>query len=500
MNQSPRCFVAALALSCLACGGNQGPRSGSSDVDRSDRPDIVIVTVDTLRADFTALDWEVEGHLDRDHTPFLNSLKKQSVVFESAHSPAPWTLPSVASIVSGLHLVEHGVHSESRSLGRSIPTLAQRLAGAGYKGIAIYRNPYAGPTCGLDRGYEYSELVNSQSGREKVAAVLDEELTEDPLFLYVHNTAPHDPQNVPVNRGDQAPEAVREFSDWYGREIGAYRVVTRLGYQNKRKNKGTDFDARQQKHIDALTERQAEAYEIYANSVEVSDRRIRGIVNELKERKLWQNTVFIVIADHGEEMGEHGGWLHDQSLYNELTHVPFMIRFPKGKFGGTRVRQPASLVDLMPTLMGLVDLPNGPVELAGRDWYTDLADDGVLEESTDARVVSSRINVRKYFGPWAESRGERNLALRQGSWKAIWNGDLDTVELYDLEADPRELNDVAAANPERAEEFRKMAASRWEAMHSRDRSESSKGLKGLNEKERSGLEGLGYLGGEDEDE
>jgi len=479
-------LVLLLVVALGACGPSVAKSKYSGPL-----PDVVIVMIDTLRADF--VDYSEGGG-----SPFLASLAPESVIFEDASSPAPWTLPSVASLVTGRHVLEHGVVQENRRLPRGIKTLAEQLKERGYATRAYYRNAFAGPMCGLDRGYDFSQRSPEESDGEDIAPFLmgpDGDGDEQPLYFYVHNAEPHDPHDKEANNSVLLSQKEKEFVKWYRETVARYRAITRRGYQDNFRGQGLDFDAEQAELIAKLSDRQAEAYRIYARAVKESDERIRSIVEVLKERGRWDQTLFIVMSDHGEEMGEHDGWLHDQSLYQEMVHVPLMIRFPNAEFGGQTISAPASLVDVLPTILGRVDGGTDPAEFEGRDWSSALASGEVGEG--EPRVVSIRINERKYFGPWKRERGDRNLAVRDGKWKGIWSVDTKRLELYDTEADPGEASDVSASQPERTVELRRVARETWFRLEGQSRVEEGAGFEALDEGQRENLRELGYLGEDD---
>ncbi|MFT5285619.1 MAG: arylsulfatase A-like enzyme [Planctomycetota bacterium] len=472
-----------VGLLCASCSPKLVPAKYAGE-----RPDVVIVLVDTLRADFVELESELA-------TPFLAELAKESVVFEDASSAAPWTLPSVASLVTGRHIVEHGVNIENRRLPKSMKTLAERLGNLDYETRALYRNAFAGPMCELDRGYEFSKRTEIDIDGEQVMPLLmlpDGSPDKDPLLLYVHNAEPHDPHNTPANNNWSLDSDEREFIDWYREKVDRYRVLTRAGYQDDPRNAGTDFDGEQAGLLAELNERQAEAYRIYARSVKECDERIASIVQKLRERGRWDQTLFIVLSDHGEEMGEHGGWLHDQSLYQELIHVPMIVRFPEGLHGGTRVTEPSSLIDLLPTIMGVIDETDQLADLTGLDWGARLSNDQA--SPTEPRIVSVRINERKRFGPWLKSRGDQNVVVRDGKWKGIFNIELDSLELFDLEADPDEANDVSSEHSERVAKLKQVAREGWKDMTSRRQVVEGDGFDSLDAGALKNLEDLGYIG------
>ena len=479
-------FIVLLAsLSCASCS----PKLVTSEYTGS-RPDVVIVLIDTLRADFV----DLRSGLT---TPFLSELAQESVVFEDTSSAAPWTLPSVASLVTGRHIVEHGVNIENRRLPRSMPTLAERLGALGYETRALYRNAFAGPMCELDRGYEFSQRTEADIDGEQALPLMmqaDGSADNRPLFLYLHNAEPHDPHNTPANKSWFLDAGERKFINWYREAVKRYRVLTRRGYQEDGRNAGVDFDGEQAQLLEQLGKRQREAYRIYARSVKECDQHIASIVDKLRQRGRWEQTLFIVLADHGEEMGEHGGWLHDQSLYQELINVPLIMHFPGDQFAGARVVEPASLIDLLPTIMSVVGAPEHPSDLPGKDWSLELAKD--QEGPSKARVVSVRVNQRKRFGPWLRSRGDRNLAVREGKWKGIFNLDLGQLELYDLEHDPHEQIDVSSEHPERTSEFKRVALEGWKRMQSSAQAVKGGGFESLDAGALKNLEDLGYIGGE----
>jgi len=151
-------------------------------------------------------------------------------------------------------------------------------------------------------------------------------------------------------------------------------------------------------------------------------------------------------------MGEHGGWQHDQSLYEELIHVPLVMRLPGGESAGSEEDEVVSLVDLLPTLLSLLEI-EGPAGMAGRDLLA--GSDGA--GAAGPRLVSVRLNRKKFFRPWFEQRGDRNLALRQGDLKGILNADRGTLEVYRLSDDPAEARDLAEELPGVAAEMRALA-------------------------------------------
>ena len=176
---------------------------------------------------------------------------------------------------------------------------------------------------------------------------------------------------------------------------------------------------------------------LYDGAVLEADTNLGNVVRVLKQRGFWDKAIFVFLSDHGEEFGEHGGWFHDQTVYEELSRVPLMIHFPDGEFAGQRVESVVSLVDVMPTIFDYLRRPELCAGCRGTSLLPLIAGraqpvDGVIS------VPAVRANEQSYYRAWKEDRGDTNVVVRQAQWKGIWNIEPDTMELYDLDADPAE--------------------------------------------------------------
>lgn len=478
-------LVMACLLPFAACGRDDHPSPGSN----AQPPDVVIFLVDTLRAD-----WTGPGGFDQDTTPILNALSKQSVFFEQASSAAPWTLPSVVSLFTGKHVAEHNVIHDRLRMADTTVTFAQLLQEWGYQTHSMHRNPYAGGKWGLKRGFDQSVLSKRQSGEKEVADFLSS-ISPNPFFLYIHNSEPHDPHHMRKRFMDTFNPVAKEFLKDYGNLVAKYRSSTRKDYAKGTELGSTDNTDEQEKWIAGLNDRREKIENIYSASVRDADSRLGDVIRELVKQGRWDNTLFIMVADHGEELGDHGGWLHDQSAYQELIHVPLMIRFPHDKHGGKRVSAPISLVDVMPTLLDIIDCPLERPEISGRSLLPLIHG----QESSDPkmRIVSIRNNMKKYFKPYKEGRGDLNVVVRKGYMKAIFNVEPGTVELYDLKNDPKETKDLAQTHASEAEEFAQFAAQGYAEMLQRADQSSTGDLSQQSADVLEGLRDLGYIGGDE---
>jgi arylsulfatase A-like enzyme len=448
-------------------------------------PNIVIFLIDTLRADRLG----VYDYQRRPTSPRIDALAAESVVFEQACAPAPWTLPTLVSLMTSTFPCEHRVLNERQKLSDSADTLAARLKRIGYTTLGLYANAYAGRKFGMHVGYDHLKS-SPRNEREQVTDLLDR-FPQTPFYLYIHNLEPHHPHHyAPAGLMGfrRVPLRVREKID---RHYKAYRTLTRIDFKKKQPLGTTDNTAKQDRHLAALTALRDDYNELYDAAVWVADMHVGSVIDLLKERGLWENTLFFVLSDHGEELNEHGGWLHDQSVYEELMHVPLIVRFPHGQHAGRRVKSVVSLVDVLPTLFDYLEQPELSRGARGRSLMP-LIRDKRLDHVEDFTVPGLRINRKKYYRPWKESRGDVNVVVRRGHWKGIWNVEPDTFELYDLAQDPGEQNELGAAQPELVTAMRAFARS-WYKQCGETGPRRAEDVGELDEETRQNLRALGYL-------
>ena len=414
-------------------------RSRPGTTKPEDRPNIVIFLIDTLRVDRLG----VYGYERRPTSPRIDELAREAVVFEQAVAPAPWTLPTVVSLFTSTYPCEHGTLDDRQMLSKRLKPLPERLHRMRYTTLGLYGNPYAGPSFALDRGYDVLDKSWNNDGK-KVGKLLDD-YPGKPFFFYIHNMEPHDPHLNAPQKLDGFDEVPRKVRRQIKKHHNNYRRLTHVDFDKKRRLGATDNTAEQDRHMAALTALHKEYNELYDGSVWKADSHVGSVIDELKRRGLWDNTLFIVLSDHGEELNEHGGWLHDQSVYEELIHVPLIVRFPQGQYGGQRVDRLVSLLDVLPTIFDFLDEPSYARGARGRSLLPLIRGNEPAAEA-DFQVISMRINTKKFYRPWKQSRGDINLVVRHGDWKGIWNVEPDTLELYNLATDPGEHTNVSAEN------------------------------------------------------
>lgn len=413
---------------------------------------VIIYVIDTLRADRLGL----YGY-GRPTSPRLEALAKESVVFERAEATGPWTLPSVSSLLTSRYPCEHGMINLGLKLSPKIPTLAENLQGLGFATVAYYQNDIVGPISGLDRGYQVTEhRADIDTLDQDVKAFLDR-AGGQPFLLYLHTMEPHTPFYTPTRYF----EKLGAFAGIDDREAfrSAWIDYRKAWYRDSRAQKPlgtTDTTAELDQAIASLRTMRQNVDVIYDAAVLFADDELGQTIDIVKDHGLWDQALFIVMADHGEELDDHGLWLHDQSVYQELLHVPLLIHFPDGRFAGTRVDQRVSLLDVMPTILDYLGESRLCEGCRGMSLLPLLR--GQADQYRSPEVPALRMNQSGYYRPVKESRGDINVVVREGDVKGIWNAEPRNTEIYDLGADPGERSNLGPGDAARAEALATRAA------------------------------------------
>jgi arylsulfatase len=308
---------------------------------------VLVVLVDALRADHLGC----YGY-PRPTSPTIDSLAARGVVFERAHSQAPWTKPSVASLLTGTYPIQHGVftgsagdtpgHITSDVLADELLTMAEAFKGAGYATAAFVHNAQISSFMGFDQGFDiYAEnLGDAASLTSRFLEWLEAE-TRRPFFAYLHYLDPHWPYTPPdsLRQLFPVPEGTRQDFNTVNWKI---------------------FEREIREGIVQLTPRDAEAMAaLYDGEIRFVDSQLARLLDRLGTTGEGERTVLVLTADHGEEFLDHGGVGHGQTLYEEVLHVPLLIVGPETP--ATRVPDPVETVDILPTLLELTgqEIPEG---------------------------------------------------------------------------------------------------------------------------------------------
>lgn len=471
----------------------------------SRRPDIVLLVLDTQRRDRLSC----YGY-PRPTSPHLDELAAESTLFRRVFATAQWTIPSHASMFTGLYPSEHATHQSSAALPASIPTLAERLREGGYMTAAFCNNPLVGVVNnGLRRGFEsflnYSGLMTSrpnQAGahpglisryRQWFKGRLAEALTRvqdafarseamlefafTPLMVPLWQTALSFKGNTPKSLNDAARLLIERRGVERNQPIFAFinvmgvhtpyhpdrRMLERFAPEVIRDREAARYVQRFNGDVfgwlapfSGADERYHHVLsDVYDAEVATQDVHIGAFLRRLRDSGALDRTLLLVCADHGDHLGEKGLVGHTVSAYNELAHVPLMIRDPFGDFQrGAVVDHTVSLRRVFHTLLSAAGLASG-IERERSLAQSPASDpDGgtVFVEAEPLQNVLGIMLRRQPDLARARRFDQPRRAVISGSYKLIQTGD-DHVELYDLDADPHETVDLAAILPERVEEL-----------------------------------------------
>jgi len=400
---------------------------GCSGSDVGERPNVVVVVIDTLRADRLPF----YGH-DRDTAPFLGELAERGVVFERAWSTSSWTAPSTASLFTGLYPLEHGVTQglqvrrdtdgpggslELNRIPSAVETLPEAMARLGYRTFGIADNPNVARAVGFGDGFDQLETFHNKGSdavNDELLAWSDEIVEGDgPWFVYLHYMDPHFPYL------DRAP--------YYERPPGRKPRNYRTGPRDQ-----------------ALPFLEA----AYASEIRYCDERIREAFDLLGVDR---ETVVVVASDHGEELLQRSDQTqHGFKLFSELTRVPLVIVDPTRPARRARVSVNVSLVDVLPTLREILGDDSPPSTGAGRSLVASYADASPVDDDRAVFAMRTRLG---------ELGGGELRAVVVGTDKLIErdpdvNGRGGQRYLFDLENDWAELQDLSGTQPERADQLR----------------------------------------------
>jgi len=500
-------------------GGYEVETQTTEAVDRApeNAPDVVVVVLDTVRArSVSAYGYE------RKTTPVFDEFAKKSMLFEQATAPSTWSLPSHASLFTGNLPSSHNGHAETRWLDDKMPTIAQSMAKAGWETRCFTANPHITPSFGLTRGFGWSDnawlmgagargfsfiyrLVDAlgATAMDKGGALVVDNLRNwmdqrpddaAPAFVFVNFLEAHFPFH-------QLPDKFRN-------------LYTKQPLSELRKHGQMAFGAqmgRQLTEEEYNTIRQP-ILDLYDAGVVYTDYLFGQVLDIWRKRGTLEETVFIVLGDHGEHVGEHGAFGHLASLYQEDLWVPFLVYYPPLIKTGKRVKQEVSTMGAFATIFDLLNLkPLDTLQYASLLPAMDEENGAVfgrpvISERFEEKLLSSRFKPGTANGkgpllsPWGRYR-----VYRSGRFKLARHfekGKFSTY-LFDLEADPGEMKDLAA-DPASEGYLKQMEEElkNWEillklpSLDGKPPPAAKKGDSKLSDQAREQLKALGYIGDE----
>lgn len=397
-------------------------------------PNIVLISIDTLRADHLGC----YGY-GRPTSPAIDRLAADSALFLDVMSASPYTISTHMSLLTGLDPTHHQVVYHSRSLDSGITTLPEILRRSGYACAAFTGGGALSSRFGFAEGFDYYGETAGANEHEDSADRLFRRASswlrrngERRFFLFLHTYQPHNPYISPAPWGQAF---LRPEHPW--RSIRLQDVIG-AGSPNLFRR----LPPPERENIVAL----------YDGEIRYTDEAFLGpFIEELKALGLYHDTLIVFTSDHGEEFYEHGSWEHVHTLYEELLHVPLIVKFPGGRHKGLRVGGLAGTVDVMPTIL----------EAAGLGRRNREIDGSSLSDLLAGREKRGRSRLAYLPAEFADHM-PRRVAVREGPFKLILNDPFPPaaydyfvppppqtipVELYRIDRDPLEARNLASAEP-----------------------------------------------------
>ena len=379
--------ITALVLFVLLMGA-----CGKAE-DQQDLPNVILIIIDTLNADHLGC----YGY-HRDTSPVIDSLASRGTMWARMQAQAPWTLPAVVSIYTGLTVRTHGCnHRDGMYLGLNpeLPTIATMLSNIGYNTAGFVNIVYLGPQHGMEKGFQY--FLIDTLGHGRAAATVDQFITwldcgefSEPFFVVFHLFDPHSPYDPPEGYATTYTRyGTMGITDWKWNEDGT-----------------------------VLPNQADHLRNLYDGEIRWVDSQLSRMFGAIRQRHLAENTLIVFTADHGEEFLEHGHWGHAYNLYQQSLHVPLIISGP-----GIPVNVVDSTVvgqfDILPTVLSYVG-EAVPLRIEGVDILTgsiaegrDIPSSGVLHDSIQVSILNE-------------------------SNKVIWSPVNDYSEMFNIVDDPME--------------------------------------------------------------
>jgi arylsulfatase A-like enzyme len=467
----------ALAVTVCACR-SAPPR----------RPNVILITIESLRADHVgAYGGRSRTRPEEPLTPTLDTLADEAVVYADAHAVTSWTLTSHASLFTGLYPTAHRTVETRDRLGDSYLTLAEVLAGLGYQTIGLASGPYLRRPFNLAQGFErwddsmattlpdaaHEDVTNPAMAAAWHRVLEQERDPSRPLFLFAYFWDPHyDYLPPPPYDRLYVTPACEPF------DVRNYERRTDLG-------------------PGLAPARLAYLWSQYEGEIRATDAVLGELFASLRAHGLWDDSLVIVTADHGEEFLEHGYTGHKYNLYAETVHVPLLIKYPRAPGPGRDARL-ASLVDVFPTVLAVVGgESHGYVD--GRSL--------LAEPDPDRAVLFELVQATR------RRRADGTLVTGRGLWggirtrtrKLVWtnftpsgaksdaDAELDYMGLFDVATDPGEQRNLAEQHLEEANALGR----RFETESAGARAEAERhppaGRAVLDEAAVERLRALGYL-------
>lgn len=460
-------------------------------------PNVILYVIDGGGADYMSL----FGY-NRSNTPQLERLAASGTLFERAYASASWTKPSTASFMTSVpHSALGGYASDTGRVPEAAATMAELLHAAGYQTGVIVSNPYAASLSGLERGADFMVETGVEPNNSESSRLLHEafwrwrsEYPGAPYWVHFQSTDVHEPFHpvAPFSGLYVDPQLRRLYEEWDPKLYpgGGWREPAAY----------TEHGIDQSRYAYAQQG-------LYDEGMAHNDSRIGELVARLKRRGEWKNTLLIVTADHGYPAACHRlmeplGPMWGPLFTSHETHVPLLFVWPDHITPRQRVTEPVSLLDLLPTVLDLLDLPI-PETAQGRTLAPLLLGEGgwkpgpvILDEfyvDKDSGELHGLIEV--VDGSWGAS-----LEIGEGAANEVGGVGARTDEkrptpllIYDLRRDPFTLRSVHEERPELVEKYRRFLERQLVRHHELAKTLGQPGQTAIRPEQLEALRALGYV-------
>ena len=429
---------------------------------------VVLITIDTLRTDHLSC----YGY-EHKTSPNIDKIAAEGIRFTNTLATSSWTSPSIASIMTSLYPVSHGVrHGIIKSgkaynqevLNERFDSLAEILKNHGYTTFGAVANVHMTSELGFGQGFDYYYCEGFPDAYEMNNVVFswqDKIKKSKRYFLWVHYFDPHYPYYA------RSPW-IKEY----------YTTKSQIGNEDLSKIKWKEL-----KKIISTLERKRDALEylvpLYDSEISYVDYHIGQLISKLG---LDKNSLIIITSDHGEEFLDHDSFNHGHTLYQELIHVPLIIKFPFPSIESAMsvIDEPVSIIDIMPTILGILGI-TPPREAQGINLL-------------DKKENFQKLKHNYLFSELSERKTLKTIISK--NWKYIFDYKMQKGELYDIVRDHKELDNVIYQEVSIAKELEK-ELSNW--VSNTSKTPSIKKEIQLTEELEGKLKVLGYISNEEQE-
>lgn len=378
------------------------------------KPNLILVSIDTLRADHLGC----YGY-GRPTSPTLDAFASEGLLFEDVSTTSPWTLPAHASLLTGLYPRRHGLKSFDETLPGELAYLPELLHNEGYAVSGVVNTHCLHERIGYSRGFDSYLYEKEKLDLAAPTAVTERALEwlrrnwRGPFFLFLHYYDVHSDYR-------SLPRYEMEFVRPYRGKLNGTTSQLLLARKFAIRNGVIPLDGADARHL----------IDLYDAGIRQLDSGIARLLWFLEEKGILEDSLIAITGDHGEEFLEHGNVLHGRTYFEEVLRVPLLLRGP-GVPRGKRVDAMASLVDVMPTLLSLLDVPV-PARLNGIDLSPAWREDGA--ELPERFILAE--------ADWQNEQNDLLRAVRSGPYKLIYNRLTGQQRLFDIVSNPRETKNI----------------------------------------------------------